>query len=409
MSHISKGDVHAYLDGGLGAYSEEAARYVREHLDTCRECAQSLDDEKRLRKEASAILAASAQGPVELDPLQELLARASAIDGQGAAEGAEGAERTGRPRPTLVRRMYALRWAATVVISLGAGWLARDLSAPVGDVERVGFIEPAVTEIGVRSADDQEAQDPMARENTGRLSEAETPAESPSAVALGGDERRADRGAGEFDNDAVQAQVEPALDQVESLLDEVVSVPARQRVESTITRGVGPADVDVRARAVQPLPAEPAQVEARSLREELGRSAPAVDLRDAASVSNIGGGAALNRATIATTPFLVPGLPVREVRLAQEADVTTGGQFGAVVVTQELEDGRTVELRFVPLTSGDPELARRFQERNDLLSLAQPEGWRMVFRDVPGGTAVLSGPLTEPELAELLERALGPR
>ena len=394
MSHISKGDVHAYLDGGLGAYSEEAARYVREHLDTCRECAQSLEDEKRLREEASAILAASAQGPVKLDPLQELLARASAIEGQGGAEDPGGSERTGRARPTLVRRMYALRWAATVVISLGAGWLARDLSAPVGDVERVGFIEPAATEIGVRSSDDQEAQEPMERENTRRLSEAETPAESPSAVAVGGDGRGADRGAVEFDNDAVQAQVEPVLDRVES-------VPARQQVESAIARGVGPADVDVRARAVQPLP-----VEARSLREELGRSAPATDRRDAASVSNAGGGPALNEATIATTPFLVPGLPVREVRLAQEADVTTGGQ---VVVTQELEDGRTVELRFVPLTSGDRELAGAFQERNDLLSRAQPEGWGMVFRDVPGGTAVLSGPLTEPELAELLARALGLR
>ena len=394
MSHINKGDVHAYLDGGLGAYSEEAARYVREHLDTCRECAQSLEDEKRLREEASAILAASAQGPVELDPLQELLARASAIEGQGGAEDPRGSERTGRAWPTLVRRMYALRWAATVVISLGSGWLARDLSAPVGDVERVGFIEPAATEIGVRSSDDQEAQEPMERENTGRLSEAKTPAESPSAVAVGGDGRGADRDAAEFDNDAVQAQVGPLLDRVES-------VPARQQVESAIARGVGPADVDVRARAVQPLP-----VEARSLRQELGRSAAAADRRDAASVSNTGGGPALNEATIATTPFLVQGLPVREVRLAQEADVTTRGQ---VVVTQELEDGRTVELRFVPLTSGDLEFAGAFQERNDLLGRAQPEGWRMVFRDVPGGTAVLSGPLTEPELAELLARALGLR
>ena len=29
MSHISKGDIHAYLDGALGAYPEEAARHVR--------------------------------------------------------------------------------------------------------------------------------------------------------------------------------------------------------------------------------------------------------------------------------------------------------------------------------------------------------------------------------------------
>ena len=81
MSHINKGDVHAYLDGALHAYPEEAARHVREHLDACRECAQLLEDERRLRQEASAILAVSAQGPVELDSLEELRARAAAVAG----------------------------------------------------------------------------------------------------------------------------------------------------------------------------------------------------------------------------------------------------------------------------------------------------------------------------------------
>ena len=61
MSHISKGDMHAYLDGALGAYPEEAARHVREHLDACRECAQLLEGERRLRQGASTILAVSAQ------------------------------------------------------------------------------------------------------------------------------------------------------------------------------------------------------------------------------------------------------------------------------------------------------------------------------------------------------------
>ena len=50
-----------------------------------------------------------------------------------------------------------------------------------------------------------------------------------------------------------------------------------------------------------------------------------------------------------------------------------------------------------------------FQERSDFLGCIQPSGWVMVVRDVPGGMAVLSGPLTEPELAELLDRALGLR
>ena len=63
MSHINKGDIHAYLDGALGSYPEDAARHVREHLDTCRECAQLLEVERSLRQEASTIIAATAQAP----------------------------------------------------------------------------------------------------------------------------------------------------------------------------------------------------------------------------------------------------------------------------------------------------------------------------------------------------------
>ena len=124
MSHISRGDIHAYLDGALGAYSEEAAKHVRKHLDECGECARLLEDEKRLREEASVILATPAVGPVELDPLEELLARAAEPEGRERADGADGPERRGRVQPSLVNRLYTLRWAATVVVSLGAGWLA---------------------------------------------------------------------------------------------------------------------------------------------------------------------------------------------------------------------------------------------------------------------------------------------
>ena len=123
MSHINKGDVHAYLDGALGAYPEEAARHIREHLDACRDCAQLLEDERRLRQEADAILAASTPRPVEVAPLEELLARAAESDHEEPAQGAEGSER--KARPLVGGLLYSLRWAATVVIALGAGWMAR--------------------------------------------------------------------------------------------------------------------------------------------------------------------------------------------------------------------------------------------------------------------------------------------
>ena len=403
MSHISKGDIHAYLDGALGAYPEEAARHVREHLDACRMCAQSLEGERRLREEASAILAASAQGPVELDSLEELRARAAAVARQERAEGAEGSERTDRARPSLGTRMYSLRWAAMVVISLGAGWMARDLTGPAGDVGRGALAEPVVTSIGLRpSADDQRlerdnagglAEAETLRESqpaaAGRLAEAETPPESPDAVAVGGVALGSDRSAGRFDDDAV--------------LDQVEAVPARQRVESAAARGVELADGNVRAPA-----AEPPQ-QALALSEELRRSVSAADRRDGASLFSDAAPGPSGVPSASTTSFLVPGLPVRDVRLDLETEGLAGARGGSVVVTQELEDGRFVELQFIPVAGSDPAPGEPTQERSGFLGRTRPAGWRMAVRDVPGGVAVLSGPLTERELEELLDRALGPR
>ena len=403
MSHINKGDIHAYLDGALGAYPEEAARHVREHLDACRACAQLLEGERRLREEASAILAASALGPVELDSLEELRARAAAVAGRGRAEGAERSERTVRPRPSLGTRTYSLRWAAMVVISLGAGWMARDLRGPAGDVARQAVAEPAVTRIGSRpSADEQRlerdnagglAEAETLRESqpaaAGRLAEAQTPPESPDAAAVGGVALGSDRDTGRFDDDAV--------------LDQFEVVPARQRAESAAARGVEPADANLRAQATEP------PVEALSLSEELRRSASAADRQDGASLFGNAAPGPSAAASLSTTPFLVPGLPVRDVRLAPETEGPAGGRGGSVVVTQELEDGRVVELQFIPVAGREPALGGPLQERSGFLGRTRLPGWGMAVRDVPGGVAVLSGPLTERELEELLDRALGPR
>jgi len=407
MSHISKGDIHAYLDGALGAYPEEAARHVREHLDACRACAQVLEEERRLREEASAILAASALGPVELDSLEELRARATALDGQERAEGAKGPERADRmvrARPSLAGRMYSIRWAATVVISLGAGWMAREVTGPTGDATGETVGEPVVREVGVRSPDAQEREaslELMERDNAGRIAEAETLPASPSSEVVEGAPPVSDRAASGFDDDAV--------------LDQVAALPVRQREESAVARGVGPADASVAAQVEAPPVEEPqvqepqveeTPVQARIFRDELRSSTSAVDRRDRAVLLGNEARRALAGETVSNTPFLVPGLPVRDVRLAPRDDASAGG---AVVVTQELPDGRVVELRFVPLASGDVVVGGAFQTRDDSFSRTQRAGWGMVVRDVPGGVAVLSGPLTEPELDELLDRMLGPR
>ena len=424
MSHINKGDVHAYLDGALGAYPEEAARHVREHLDACRECAQLLEGERRLRQEASSILAASAQGPVEFDPLEELQARAAESDGQERAEGVEGTERTGRA-PLVGSRLYTLRWAATIVVSLGAGWMARGLTGPAGDLARGAASERVLTEIGLPPAADQER---MERDNAGELAETETVPESQAAVAGGLADASAPpesqvavvRGLAQADTqpelqDAVAGGgVGPAANQAavgfddDLALDQIALVPARQREESDVALRLERADANVRAQAAEP------QVEAARLSDELrgsalSRSAPAGDRRDGASLFDNAAPGPSAATSPSTTPFLVPGLPVRDVRLAPEADGLAGGPSGSVVVTQELGDGRVIELQFVPLAESDPVLGGAFQERKEFFGRTRQAGWGMAVRDVPGGVAVLSGPLTERELEDLLDRALGPR
>jgi hypothetical protein len=430
MSHISKGEVHAYLDGALGTYSEDVAQHIREHLNICAECTQLLEVERRLRKEATAVLGASGQGPVELDPLEELFARAAAIGGQGQSKEAEASERTGKARPTLARRMYSLRWAATVVVSLGAGWMARTVAGPAGGVEGGLFLEPLAMEFAVEPSADQQ---PIERDiAASRLSEAEVPPESPSVVA------------GAFDNSraapleaavAVTAEVDEAETSLESpgavtadvigggvaqdagrsdadgRLDQVEAASARQRARSAAAPRVESTDGRASGLALERR-AEPA-----FRADDLSSPAPALERPDATSQLADVGLEPPPAPMSSTTPFLVPGLRVRDVRLVQEADGPAGSPAGSpaagaapsVVVTQELGDGRIIELQFIPRAGREVVLEEAFQERNDLVGRTLPEGWSRAIRDVRGGLVVLSGPLSPTELEELLVRALGPR
>jgi hypothetical protein len=110
MSHIDKGALHAYLDGALDEYPAAEAARIRGHLDACGECADMLAAERLIRSDASTILS-YASPDVELPTLEELRAYVKAT--------------RPAPRPAAAR-MYRMGWAASVVLALGAGWMARD-------------------------------------------------------------------------------------------------------------------------------------------------------------------------------------------------------------------------------------------------------------------------------------------
>ena len=422
MPHVNEGDIHAYLDGALSAYPEEEANRIRRHLEECGECARSLAEERHLRQEASEILAATAQAPVDLAPFEELVARAGEAEPSRPAGGAS--------------RFRLLRMAATVVVSLGAGWLARDLTIPARDLARGPTLDAVRAQDAVASRTDEDvAQEADELDVTASLIRLNETAEDESvdkqdASSNFAIQPEAPVESRDFDAPAA-APMAPAeaaqpgrgralggelrLDQQREPERQAGPAQARRRLEAIETTGVAGAAENRAAGAVvrEVAPTAPA--------EALSKADPADLFADQANA------VALDEMSVTarTSSFVIPGLPVRDVRLS----AVTEGLEPSVIVIQELPDGRTLELRFVAVAQGgavdgaalarkaskgvpsDREAAERdaLEEAQGLLGESIPEGWSQVVRAVQGGVAILRGPLSEAELSELLDAAVAGR
>ena len=122
MSHVDEGALHAYLDGALDELPSGRGRAIREHVATCPECAARLEEERRIREQAMAILS-SPLPQVELPPLEELRLRAEA---------------TSPPKASRGRRFHRMGWAASVILAIGAGWTLRGGQAvPLGTMDLI--------------------------------------------------------------------------------------------------------------------------------------------------------------------------------------------------------------------------------------------------------------------------------
>ena len=179
--------------------------------------------------------------------------------------------------------------------------------------------------------------------------------ESPAAEVAGVVGGGADRGAGGFDDDLVGDRVQLQL-QAQGLL-------ARQRAAAA-------PEVELADASSSGQPADDRAAPAVSLDEIIvptsaqnrpGR-ALSTERRAVSSFENAAG---------PTTPFLLPGLPVRDVRLALAVEGLASRRGGSVVVTQELADGRLVELEFIPL-AGDGRREDALQNRNESLVGTRP-------------------------------------
>ena len=426
MWHVDEGALHAYLDGALEEYPAAEARRVREHVETCAECAERLTAERRVRQEAERILALAAPA-VAVPSFEELRAYVRASQA---------------PRTAISVRLYKLGWAASVVLALGTGWILRGgevgsspsldaLRAPAAGAEAERSNEmvvgagpaeraasPSAEAQQAPAADRLELAEAIATTPAGSLPSDASAPPAPSAV---GAQSRAATGSRALSEPARQATAGFAdaadRDEVASAADDEVAADlAAPPQPSALARGLGPAAAGAGTGVPEPLPLAPnspdgtPEVEevaaARADANQAGQLSGGRDAdvrRRAAAEQRITSvitadpaiGAARARSQAAAdlpaeaeaTSLVVPGLEVLDV-----LPVGEGATFAGMRALQRLEAGDTLELVHLP-QGVDP---------SSLTPLR--EGWSELVRQRGSGWLVMRAPVAEAFLLELLQR-----
>lgn len=161
MSHVDEGLLHAYLDGAYPAGNALGAE-IEAHLRVCVDCRVRLEEAREIKERSAVVLRHAAPARVQMPPFEEILAR------RPAAASTEAARRIRRPfwLPPL-----PLAWAATLILAVGAGWMARELmyrSSPAPAVVGEGAADQAYR----ATAPESEQAASTAEEDLGRRGEA---------------------------------------------------------------------------------------------------------------------------------------------------------------------------------------------------------------------------------------------
>jgi len=108
---VDEGRLSEYLDRPIGGSSDRAE--IEAHLAECAECRERLEELRVIRERADALLRHATPARLTMPGFEEIEARARARRGAG-------------PRRVLsLQRLTALGWAATIVLAVGIGWIAR--------------------------------------------------------------------------------------------------------------------------------------------------------------------------------------------------------------------------------------------------------------------------------------------
>jgi hypothetical protein len=109
MSHVDEGRLSEYLDRRIEGSSDRGE--IERHLAECAECRERLEEVRAIRERAAHLLSVATPAQVAMPQFAEIEARARA--------------RRAPQRVLAMRRLTALGWAATIVLAVGVGWLAR--------------------------------------------------------------------------------------------------------------------------------------------------------------------------------------------------------------------------------------------------------------------------------------------
>ena len=127
MSHVDEGLLHAWIDGAFGAGDPDGDA-IEAHIAACAECTVRAEEARRLKARAGAVLQHVAPDAVRVEPFDRMVA-------------ARRASRDAQPRR---RAMVPMAWAASIMLAVTAGWMARAyLPSPVAN-ERA-FLETGAT------------------------------------------------------------------------------------------------------------------------------------------------------------------------------------------------------------------------------------------------------------------------
>ncbi|MGH7506475.1 MAG: hypothetical protein ACRELX_12520, partial [Longimicrobiales bacterium] len=336
MSHVDEGLIHAYIDGAFPPGNEQGDEIER-HLEVCVDCSVRLEKARELNERAQVVMHRLAPADIVRPAFEEILARRERAATAASVTPVESPPAGGR-RPSVPA--MPLAWAASLILALGAGWMAREhLWAP-------RFADGAA-ELAAPVSSDADARSTRQRAEQSAVKAAEAPLAPPASAA------------GELPDpvrDETAARAAGASD-VAALPSSQKSVVGLEAGRSAQPAEVLPPPAEARAQARLPLGrrlSDPGAAARAALVSALPSDSLDVDLTDTTQIA----AAILRDYVVATRAQAWTPVPAHEVpgRIGYERPAQIEGLEAAGVeesgpdasplrrTVYRLEDGTTVEL-----------------------------------------------------------------